>query len=66
MLLLGSGTGEADINASVYGCFGESNISSTLPFSTIFPRYITATLLLTCLIILRSWDINKYDKPNSS
>ena len=35
--------GTADSSASVYGCFGECSTSSTVPYSTMRPRYITAT-----------------------
>ena len=40
--IFGSGTGTADISARVYGCRGEEKTSSTGPYSTIRPRYITA------------------------
>ena len=39
----GSGSGIARISACVYGCLGSAKISSTVPISTIRPRYMIAT-----------------------
>ena len=41
--LSGSGSGIARISACVYGCLGSWKISSTVPISTIRPRYMIAT-----------------------
>ena len=52
--LSGSGTGTADSRASVYGCRGWSHNWSTGASSVIWPRYMTATELLTCRTTERS------------
>ena len=39
----GSGSGIARISACVYGCLGSLKICSTVPISTIRPRYMIAT-----------------------
>src|SRR3989304_49876 len=63
--LLGSGIGTAESKASVYGCTGWLYMSAEFPISTIFPRYMTAILLLIYSTTLKSWVINRYVRPNS-
>ncbi len=50
----GSGTGIADINASVYGCSGAEYSVSPSASSTRLPRYITPTTSLTWRTTARS------------
>src|SRR3972149_1375665 len=63
--LLGSGIGTAESKASVYGCTGWLYISADFPISTIFPRYMTAILLLIYSTTLKSCVITRYVRPNS-
>ena len=56
---LGSGSGMADTSASVYGCMGAWNRSSTGPISTILPPYMTATRSQKYSTTLRSWAMNR-------
>ncbi|MBA7588538.1 hypothetical protein ES708_30597 [subsurface metagenome] len=46
--------GIAESNACVYGCLGLLNNSFLGAVSTIFPKYITATLSQICFITLKS------------
>lgn len=47
----------------VYGCNGELNKSIFEANLTIFPKYITPTLLLTNLMTLKSWEIKRSVNP---
>src|SRR3954449_8830721 len=59
----GSGTTAADRSACVYGCFGAENKSAVGAVSTIWPRYITATLSHRYSTVARSCVMNRHEKP---
>ncbi len=52
--IFGLAAGAADNSACVYGWAGRSYTSSRVPFSTILPRYITATRSEMCRTTDRS------------
>jgi hypothetical protein len=58
----GSGTGTAFSSASVYGCSGRRNSDTLSVYSTMRPRYITATRWLMCSTTARLCEMNRYDR----
>ena len=59
----GFGFGSAQRRSRVYGCSAAVNTRSTLPCSTILPRFITHTRSATLRTIPRSCVMNSSDMP---
>ena len=62
----GSGDGDTDTSACVYGLRGERITASAGPISMIRPRYITAIRSAMTQASDRSWVMNRYVSPRSS
>ncbi len=60
----GSGTGIDDSSACVYGWRGDAKSARLSAYSTIFPRYITATRVAMNFTTARSCAMKTYDRPS--
>src|SRR5690606_36331938 len=59
-------SGNACVSPCVYGCFGLTSTSSTGPYSTILPAYITATSSQVCATTDKSWLTRIMESPRRS
>ncbi len=62
---IGSGEGDTDTSASVYGLRGVRITSSAFPISMIRPRYMTAMRSAITQASDRSWVMKRYVSPRS-